>query len=624
MTELMQTPTNHSVQLMSWASIASLPPKKSVPASTQGMASCNHPLNNREDIRSHKKIANANGPSETDGEETEGKRKKKRKKKKSKANSATPESPQVENAAVQEPPKIEDDEEFPDLGIPTTGRESRFRTTRPFSSSGITDLPSEAWVKPDMGWPPQKHFTTQLTSAKHIGASLTTPRLQSATVAIEKKKMQEVPKPKSGGKKSKVPVQLDLGGMLAALEKRQYSEKSKASCKPVVLSVGSAIPVHSKESASVGKHNQLKQGTSPHNPLDSSAPLVKKGKQREVPKAKKPSSLKKIILKEREQRKQSRLLEGQDVVSLDKESSPQDPYEVAEDQSASENNHDLQMTEPTLEEEANNYSDNVIQSSSEVMHDAAALDTPASSVTPSLPKIHSRRFREYCNQVLSKEVDSCVTDLLKELVRFQDRLFQKDPVKAKVKRRLVMGLREVLKHLKLKKLKCVIISPNCEKVQSKGGLDETLQTIIACACEQNIPFVFALNRKALGRCLNKAVPVSVVGIFSYDGAQDYFHKMCELTMKAREDYTNMLSALEKEQFEDEASKNQSELTTSPKEDPSVSEIRPALLPGLDELDELTDEPEYIKIWKRMLEKEYDPYSMYLDRAPTSEMLNLHL
>lgn len=76
----------------------------------------------------------------------------------------------------------------------------------------------------------------------------------------------------------------------------------------------------------------------------------------------------------------------------------------------------------------------------------------------------------YCTQVLSKEVDSCVTDLLKELVRFQDRLYQKDPVKAKTKRRLVMGLREVLKHLKLKKLRCVIISPNCEKIQSKGEL----------------------------------------------------------------------------------------------------------------------------------------------------------
>lgn len=33
-----------------------------------------------------------------------------------------------------------------------------------------------------------------------------------------------------------------------------------------------------------------------HNPLDSTSPLVKKGKQREVPKAKKPSPLKKVSL----------------------------------------------------------------------------------------------------------------------------------------------------------------------------------------------------------------------------------------------------------------------------------------------------------------------------------------
>lgn len=42
------------------------------------------------------------------------------------------------------------------------------------------------------------------------------------------------------------------------------------------------------------------------NPLDSSAP-VKRGKERENPKPKKPSALKKVILKEREAKKQLRL-----------------------------------------------------------------------------------------------------------------------------------------------------------------------------------------------------------------------------------------------------------------------------------------------------------------------------
>ena len=75
----------------------------------------------------------------------------------------------------------------------------------------------------------------------------------------------------------------------------------------------------------------------------------------------------------------------------------------------------------------------------------------------------------YCNQILDKEIDTCCTTLLSDLVRFQDRQYHKDPVKAKAKRRIVLGLREVTKHLKLKKIKCVIISPNLEKIQSKGN-----------------------------------------------------------------------------------------------------------------------------------------------------------
>ncbi|XP_069481756.1 selenocysteine insertion sequence-binding protein 2 [Ambystoma mexicanum] len=607
----MHTSVNHSIQLVSWASIASLPPKKIVSAPASEMSSSNR-VGNAESIQSNRKGAKTNSANEMDAEETEGKRRKKRKKRKAQQNLAVPENPEIEKATVQEPPKIEDDEEFPNLGL-SVGETSRFRIQRPFPNSPLFETPSEAWVTHDL----MPSLENQFSTARPIETSLKTSRSQSASATMERKKTQEAPKPKIGGKKSKVPVQLDLGGMLAALEKRQLSEKSKPTSKPVVLSVGSAIPVHSKDPVPMVKNNQLKQGKSPHNPLDSSAPLVKKGKQREVPKAKKPSSLKKIILKEREQRKQSRLLEGEGVLSHDNGSLPQDQCDVAEDETNSGNNQDPSLTE-AKQDEVDAHPDGMVQCISEVINDATVHNTPATPVNPSLPKIHSRRFREYCNQVLSKEVDSCVTDLLKELVRFQDRLFQKDPVKAKVKRRLVMGLREVLKHLKLKKIKCVIISPNCEKIQSKGGLDETLQTIIACACEQNIPFVFALNRKALGRCVNKAVPVSVVGIFSYDGAQDLFHKICELTMQARQDYKDMISALAMEQLDDEVAEKQNDPVASPEREHSLSDLQPAFLP------EENDEPEYIKIWKRMLEKEYDPYSMYLGDNAASEMLNLHL
>ncbi|XP_040819713.1 selenocysteine insertion sequence-binding protein 2 isoform X1 [Ochotona curzoniae] len=474
----------------------------------------------------------------------------KAKKKKEKSQS------KYEVLTVQEPPRIEDDEEFPNLAVASARRD---RVESP-------QCPSKHQ--------PQNTF-------------------------------------KNTGKKSQVPVRLDLGGMLTALEKKQRSQQARQSAKAVVFSVG-AVPVLSKEATSGERGRRFSPVKTPHNPLDSSAPLVKKGKQREVPKAKKPTSLKKIILKERQERKQQRLQENTVSPAVDE---LQNPESCAEDQASGQ-------AEPTGPLEADRaVSRPVVEVKSEEPLGTELLrDTEACQPAPDhagLPKIHSRRFRDYCSQVLSKEVDACVTELLKELVRFQDRMYQKDPVKAKTKRRLVLGLREVLKHLRLKKLKCVIISPNCEKTQSKGGLDDTLHTIIDYACEQNIPFVFALNRKALGRSLNKAVPVSVVGIFSYDGAQDQFHRMVELTVAARQAYKNML---ENVQHELAAEPEGPETPLQPVQGPSSSAEDGSAAPTEREV------PHYIEVWRKHLET-YNQYALELEQtleASTAHMRNLKL
>ncbi|NWI90501.1 SEBP2 protein, partial [Pitta sordida] len=498
---------------VSWAVVLSRPSKKSIssPASEDGKGK----------QESEPKSETKNDASETEPEEGSEKKKKKKKKKKKTKSPTDVEKPQSESTTIQQPPKIEDVEEFPDLAA-AFDRRNRLGYQKS-SFSPVVRKQSEIRLPEDPcgSWPSSQDETLKVDGLSGKPAS---------SSVLERKKMQETSR--SSGKKSQIPVQLDLGGMLAVLEQKQQTEKSKQSSKPVVFSVGGAIPLLSKEPATATRSHRLDQGKMPHNPLDSSAPLVKKGKQREVPKAKRPTPLKKIILKEREQRKQH-LLEQKAVPEVE-----DNVCQSAED--TTENETLLQNNQAAVP---------VTQVAEGFLENTGIKESLEGSVTPkqlttSLPKIHSRNFRDYCSQVLSKEVDSCVTDLLKELVRFQDRLYQKDPVKAKIKRRLVMGLREVLKHLKLKKLKCVIISPNCEKIQSKGGLDETLHNIIDCACEQNIPFVFALNRKALGRCVNKAVPVSVVGIFSYDGAQDHFHRMVQLTTEARKAYKDKIAALE--------------------------------------------------------------------------------
>ncbi|XP_069379529.1 selenocysteine insertion sequence-binding protein 2 isoform X2 [Paralichthys olivaceus] len=533
----------------SWANVASQPPKKLVPKeekTVSGMQS--------------EEIAAAQE------EGTAGKKKRKKKKKKAKGADEDAEVEFEEPAIYQEPPKFEDEEEFPGL-TPALTR---------------TKLCNEE---------------NQRIGGQHLTAD----QNKEKSTAAKTQSTETTKKGQVSGKKSKAPVQLDIGNMLAALEKKQQSQKTRQDAKPVILSVGGGLPVVQKQPL-VQKKPPWQQGQVAHNPLDSTCPMVKKGKQREVPKAKKPTPLKKVILKEREERKHRRLLEERGLISED---------ELKPVNDADEEQCDINITDevgnPTedLEDQSEFIGTNLMVNEGECDEEnenekEETVEQQTTSPVPcavSRPKIHSRKFRDYCSQMLSKDVDECVTTLLKELVRFQDRLYQKDPMKARMKRRIVMGLREVLKHLKLRKVKCVIISPNCERIQSKGGLDEALHTIIDTCREQGVPFVFALSRKALGRCVNKAVPVSLVGIFNYDGAQDHYHKMIELSSEARTAYEVMVSSLEQsDQAEaEQAANSEEELQISSmaeEAEPSPESTHP-------------EEPEYISIWKKMLHKEYN-------------------
>ncbi|XP_026178033.1 selenocysteine insertion sequence-binding protein 2 [Mastacembelus armatus] len=538
----------------SWANVASQPPKRPVPK--EKTISSNHLQ--IEEMAAQQEVG------------ATGKKKGKKKKKKAKGARVDTEADSEEPFIYQEPPKFEDEEEFPGLTVALTG------TNRLMTSSNATKLCNEE---------NQREGGHYLSADQNKEKSLAT-KILSTETAKKGQKAEKV-----SGKKSKAPVQLDIGNILAALEKKQQSQKPKQDSKPVILSVGGGLPIVSKQP--VIQKKPWQQDKIAHNPLDSTSPLVKKGKQREVPKAKKPTPLKKVILKEREERKRRRLQEERGLPE-----------------------NECKPTNDTMEEEqCDTTATDVVESPTEELDDQSELhgtdqevkegmetekgETIEQQTTPLVacplnqPKIHSRKFRDYCSQMLSRDVDECVTTLLKELVRFQDRLYQKDPMKARMKRRIVMGLREVLKHLKLRKVKCVIISPNCERIQSKGGLDEAVHTIIETCREQDVPFVFALSRKALGRCVNKAVPVSLVGIFNYDGAQDCYHKMIKLSSEARRAYEVTVSSLEQtDQAEAEKAVNAEE------------ELQISSLGEESELSPDTtqpEEPEYIKIWKKMLE-----------------------
>ncbi|CAL1615826.1 unnamed protein product [Knipowitschia caucasica] len=526
-------PKNVSVT-SSWANIASQPPKKTAQI---------------DEVVEQTDIENV------------GKKKRKKKRKKPKGAAEEMETVSDNDNLCQDPPKFEDEEEFPGLN-PFTARE------RLMNRSKTTHLSNDENQRKGIQQQAMDQNKDRSKSAKSLNVD--PPKVQKAE--------------KVSGKKSKVPVQLDIGNMLAVLEKKQ-SQKAKQDSKPLTLSVGGGLPFVPKQHPVQKKPVLLDKMA--HNPLDSTSPLVKKGKQREVPKAKKPTALKKVIMKEREERKQNRLVEERG-----------EPPECESIHAEEENckTSDAEEVGTPAEELVKQIEENNEQ---KVQEPSPELTTSSLTI-PHLekPKIHSRKFREYCTQMLSKDVDEGVTTLLKELVRFQDRLYQKDPMKARMKRRIVMGLREVLKHLKLRKVKCVIISPNCERSKAKGGLDEALHTIIDICREQEVPFIFALSRKALGRCVNKAVPVSLVGIFNYDGAQDIYHKMIELSSEARKAYEEMLLSLE--HLESEASADTEQTQSAPHD---------------------SEEPEYIKVWKKLLENESNHSFVNLEEQLNSMCLD---
>ncbi|XP_057204247.1 selenocysteine insertion sequence-binding protein 2-like isoform X1 [Triplophysa rosa] len=451
-----------------------------------------------------------------------------------------------------EPLYFQDEEEFPDLATGGAAQRNKPEPAQPKLSKNLLDnLPENSPISivqtpiPITSSVPKRAKSQR---KKALAAALATAQ-EYSEISMEQKKLQEALS-KAAVKKSRAPVQLDLGDMLAALEKQQQAMRARQlnNTKPLTYTVGTVGGLYSKDSStssSTVKHTY----TPPHNILDSTAPRVRRGKEREIPKLKKTTAMKKIILQEREVKKGKNPAD-QGVTGAedhrDSDTLTQEPDE-----------NGLSVPSDASLSPASQNSPYSITPVSQGSPGSSGIGSPMA--TSAITKIHSRRFREYCNQVLSKEIDESVTLLLQELVRFQERVYQKEPTKAKAKRRLVMGLREVTKHMKLQKIKCVIISPNCEKIQAKGGLDEALYNVIAMAREQEIPFVFALGRKALGRCVNKLVPVSVVGIFNFSGAEGLFNKLVSLTEEARRAYKDMVNALEQEQAE-EALKNVKKVT----------------------------------------------------------------
>eukprot|EP01028_Stygiella_incarcerata_P001000 TRINITY_DN1159_c0_g2_i2.p1 TRINITY_DN1159_c0_g2~~TRINITY_DN1159_c0_g2_i2.p1 ORF type:complete len:625 (-),score=190.52 TRINITY_DN1159_c0_g2_i2:488-2257(-) len=243
------------------------------------------------------------------------------------------------------------------------------------------------------------------------------------------------------------------------------------------------------------------------NILDSTAPTRKRGKERIGGKKKTLTSLKKIIVREHQIRIQIR-----SSLKRKGKNAEDDKTELIDDSTHSSSQDDARSSQPSEH----------IAGTSVAKH----------------PRISSK-YREYAEQIITKELDRSVAALLKKLNMFQTRMFLTNPAKAATRRRFVTGLREVKNHIKLGFCKAVIIAPDIDQFRI---LDEFISEIRDASARKNVEVVFSMSKRRLAMLLQKPkhVRISAIGILNYDGAGDEFKLVKQLAEEGRRSFKAML------------------------------------------------------------------------------------
>jgi selenocysteine insertion sequence-binding protein 2 len=135
--------------------------------------------------------------------------------------------------------------------------------------------------------------------------------------------------------------------------------------------------------------------------------------------------------------------------------------------------------------------------------------------------------RPYATLISDESVKPLLTEMFGELMRLQKRAV--DENNTKVKRRLVMGLREVARGIRSHKVKLVAMANNLDDY---GAIDEKLQEILDLADENEVPIFYEFSKRALGKVMGKTVKIAVVGVQNAEGAHQQFKKLLAISTKA--------------------------------------------------------------------------------------------
>ncbi|XP_050069929.1 selenocysteine insertion sequence-binding protein 2 [Anopheles maculipalpis] len=302
-----------------------------------------------------------------------------------------------------------------------------------------------------------------------------------------------------------------------------------------------------REQLAVGERSEPK----PIVPIVPQQPLLllHKGKQREVPKEKKLSRLKKDIIRSRtekgaaggqqpedtpqstnsgagEQEKTVGNVKGANGVVVNKQSN---------DRPSQHNLVDSPFLK-AIERCCINDGPPPSRDSSEYQNGFPSLRVSAAVSKPTTLR-HSRNFRPYCDHFISDELRDLAEDVVVKLFNYQTKAYAKNPIKAVANKRFVVGFNEVLKLLELRKIRLVLVAPDLEPNET---IDQMVSNVKMLCRQSQVPYLFALKRRKIGFHLLKKAPISCVGVLSYAGCEDTVKQMLSVVEQERESYRNLM------------------------------------------------------------------------------------
>ncbi len=155
----------------------------------------------------------------------------------------------------------------------------------------------------------------------------------------------------------------------------------------------------------------------------------------------------------------------------------------------------------------------------------------------------------YVTHVITEDLNAKASAFLIKLIEWQARTKEMDPMNAKRKRRWVCGMREAAKAVRLGKVRGLIVAPNVQPLEVDRGQDQEhggghgqergqgqgqgqgqgravrqypVDGILRDAQEHDVPVVFALTRRKMGKLLGQKKSVSIFALLNVQGAERDF------------------------------------------------------------------------------------------------------